>query len=76
MIKAIVSGYVTSALLYERTHRAGFPELGRYALGGMLVLMCYGLLFPDDREGLHRTALAFMSAGLGVGIARIWGALV
>lgn len=75
MLEAMGLGFATSGVLYERTHRDGFPELARYLLGGLLVLACYALLYPGDREGLRRCALAFACAGVGVGLARIGDAL-
>ena len=76
MIEAITLAFITSALLNERTHRAGFPELARYAIGGLLILAAYGLLYPDDTEARQRVLVAMSCAGIGVGLSRIGGALV
>lgn len=76
MMEAITTGFVASKFLYEKTHVPGFPETGRYTLGGVVVMICYAILYPGDREGLRRVFTAFAAAGLGVGLARISGALI
>lgn len=75
-IAAVLVGFLTSALFYKQTHGAGFPELARYVLGGLVVLVAYALLHPGDRVGLRRVWLALSIAGLGVGIARLWSLLL
>ena len=71
-IVATAVSFITSALLYHPTHRRDFPELGRYVLGGLLVVAAHRLLFPAEREGVHRLGAALAATGLGVGLARIW----
>ena len=75
-VVAVLTGFLASALLYKRTHEPGFPELGRYALGGLTVLLAYGVLYPGDRDGLRRTFLALAATGVGVGAARLWEVLI
>ena len=75
-VVAVLTGFLASALLYKRTHEPGFPELGRYALGGLTVLLTYGVLHPGDRDGLRRTWLALATTGVGVGAARLWSLLL
>lgn len=73
---AVVIGFLSSTLLYKPAHEPGFPELGRYVVGGLVVLLAYAVLHPGDREGLRRLWLALATAGVGVGAARLWGLLL
>jgi hypothetical protein len=75
MLEAFMLSMFASVTLYKRTHANGFPELARYAIGGLLVLASYAILHPEDSEGLRRVALAFACTGAGVGIARVGGVL-
>ena len=72
LLIATVVGFLASALLYHRTHAAGFPELARYALGGVVVLLAFAVLHPGDDAGLRRLLLALACSGLGVSAARLW----
>ena len=60
-VVAVLTGFLASALLYKRTHEPGFPELGRYAVGGLLVVLVHGILYPpgdQERERLGRRCRA------------------
>lgn len=76
MLAAVVPGFLASALLYRRTHVTGFPELARYVLGGLTMLVAYSILHPNDEDGLRRTFLALAATGVGVGAARLWEVLI
>lgn len=76
LLTATVIGFLASALLYQRTHAAGFPELARYALGGVVVLLAFAVLHPGDDAGLRHLLLALSCAGLGVSAARLWEMIV
>ena len=71
MTLAILSGFLSSLLLYEPTHREHVPELARYGVGGVVVMIAYALLYPGDDTGLRRISLALSCAGVGVGAARV-----
>lgn len=76
LLMAVLPGFLVSALLYRRTHVSGFPELARYVIGGLTVLVAYAFLYPEDEEGLYRTFLALAATGVGVGAARLWEVLI
>lgn len=68
---AFLSGFMASAALFDLSHRRGFPELARYAIGCVLVLAVYALSHPDDKEQIKRLALTYLLVGCGVGAARV-----
>lgn len=76
LLIATVVGFLASALLYHRTHAPSFPELARYALGGVVVLLAFAVLHPGDDAGLRRLLLALACSGLGVAAARLWELIV
>jgi hypothetical protein len=63
-------GYVASSLLREPTHRAAFPEIGRYAIG-MCVVAIGMALGGVCRDEVERLLLLGGATGAGVAIARI-----
>lgn len=73
---AVTVGFFASALLYRRTHEAGFPELARYCLGGLAALFAYAVLHPGDEDGLRRMLLSLAATGVGVSAARLWEAMI
>lgn len=75
-VVAVLTGFLASALLYKRTHEPGFPELARYVIGGLAVLLAYAALHPGDESGLRRVLAALACTGVGVGAARLWEALL
>lgn len=74
-VVAVLTGFLASALLYKRTHEPGFPELARYAVGGLLVVLVHGILYPPGDQERERLFAALAAAGLGVAAARLWGLL-
>jgi len=69
-LTCFLSGYVASALLREPTHRAGFPEVGRYAIGMCVVAIGMALGGVDKAE-IERFLLLSGATGAGVSIARV-----
>ena len=75
LLAAMVAGFVTSLWLYRPTHREGFPELARYAVGGLLVVLVHGILYPPGENERERLFAALAAAGLGVAANRLLGLL-
>jgi hypothetical protein len=75
ILAGMVAGFLASFFLYRPTHREGFPELARYAIGGLLVVLVHGILYPPGDQERERLFAALAAAGLGVAAARLWGLL-
>ena len=63
----------TSGLLYERMHQSNVPELARYGVGGILIIVSAYILFGFDVAAKVATAVTL--AGAGVSFYRLWAVL-
>lgn len=64
-----LAGLLAHLGFYEVTHRPGFPECGRYTIGGLTVLLVFVLVNSDERARKDVFA-ALAGAGLGVLLGR------
>jgi len=66
----VATGLLSSATLYQVTHRDGTPELARYGAGSVLIAVGVLILTGDLQQALN-TLEAAIFAGIGVAINRI-----
>lgn len=70
MLNAGLLAFCISYALYDTTHRPNMPELLRYIVGGLTILVVDYVLYRDDQ----RFGESFVSMGiaaLGVGANRL-----
>lgn len=77
---SFVAGLAGDLLLYRVMHREGFPELGRYGLGGVLIILSSWLIANGNRPGEVLTcddvALTVSGACVSVGSGVFAGRLI
>ena len=56
-------------------HDDGVPELARYVMGGLTILLSFYIIYGDEEE-CERLIVALTAAGLGVAGNRLRMALV
>lgn len=73
-IAATGIAFITSALLFKPTHAKDVPELSRYGVGGLLILIVAWVLYGDSVM-LERIIVVLALAGAGVAMNRLRMAL-
>ena len=63
------AAFGASALLYEKLHAPAIPELARYGVGGLTIILVALLLFGEDTA--LKVAVAVSAAGVGVTLNRL-----
>lgn len=66
-----ISGFTASRLLYKITHSDDFPEVGRYAIGIIIIALAMKLSDTSTKE-IEDFVLTALPVGAGVAIARIF----
>ena len=66
----VAVGLVTHVALYDLTHSPGFPELGRYGIGIVMIAGCVWIVTRDERLVLEILGVATL-AGAGVALGRV-----
>lgn len=67
----VASGALATLVLYDPTHRDGFPECGRYGVGMAVIAACGRLLGRPWRWVYDLLGLSAL-VGCGVVAARLW----
>ena len=66
----VAVGFLSHVLLYDITHAQGFPELGRYGIGTVMIAACVWIVTRDEHLVLEILGVATL-AGSGVALGRV-----